>query len=438
MLTELQDKKHSLGSDETFISKKPKVEPTPAGPLFPKNKGRKHNMAHVDELADKYLPKFNPTPFFQSKNDGTVEFCITGTECAKVFAKLQGQGVAIEYDKVSLLAAKLAGATKIKGIPLFYPNQDENIAREDFDRLYAVVNDVPSLNGLLKQGLFALFNQSSDNDPFSPTASTNKFQCFYIPNSPALRVGMKASDFFARTERLNVGMLQRKSPLAYWREDNFRFQLFKKIVEDALDSDIPICSRKVLEKTCTYAGYSCQFRPLALPLQIELLLKLYPTLPQHNWRILDLCGGWCDRLTGALADKRISHCVYVETNEKLIPLARRVNEAYNKHATKVHFLNKPAETLQKSDFQGDGFNPDMKFSMMFTSPPYYDIHDYHGTQTSTRYKIKNNLKESIRAWLQKFMYPFLDRADEFLEPGGFIAINIDDVRDRLGEALLSF
>jgi len=132
-------------------------------------------------------------------------------------------------------------------------------------------------------------------------------------------------------------------------------------------------------------------------------------------KIFDPCGGWGDRMCGALASKH-SQLYYCRDVNPLVFLG------YEAESTA---LNK--ELLKQKDiyFEMRGSEVDSPilttFDTVFTSPPYFQAEKYDGLDQS--WKKYTELED----WLNKFLFKICDNAWSVLDDNGVLCINISDI-----------
>ncbi len=126
--------------------------------------------------------------------------------------------------------------------------------------------------------------------------------------------------------------------------------------------------------------------------------------------ILDPCHGWGGRLTGALlADASLY--VGVDPSDEAHRGVERMAEAFLPYCphSRAEFLLSPFED---ADLGGRTFD----FSL--TSPPYFDVEQYHGEgQAHVRYPKYDK-------WVAGFYRPLIEKTYAALKPGGVFAINV--------------
>jgi len=269
--------------------------------------------------------------------------------------------------------------------PIMPPNDVE--AMEDYQQLI----DFDS-QSLIKTG-----------DWFSRSDfSALKKRPIYIDSS---RVGMKTSDRHHWYARMACDSLNSPSPIRSWYQSKHRATLensafFEKSPKTAL------ALRKYI---------ASQFRPTAAT-------AIYAMFNATS--VYDPCGGWGDRLAGAMAKGIDYHCR--DTNPLVLAGYAAMQQMFP-HKNKVSF-----------EYEGAEINaPQGSYDLVFTSPPYWKAEKYQGEQSShLKYK-------KFDEWLDKFLFTMLDNAWSVLKPNGYMAINISDIygnhtNNRIVAPLLDF
>ena len=133
-------------------------------------------------------------------------------------------------------------------------------------------------------------------------------------------------------------------------------------------------------------------------------------------RVLDFCAGFGGRLLGFWKSK-VKEYTGIDPN-KNIPYEKfinwvRENDNYRKKI--INIIRKPAEDVNYINLG--------KFDLIFTSPPYFNLEIYSDdeNQSSSRYKTYNS-------WINNFLFTVLEKSIETLNKGGYLAINIKNIK----------
>ncbi len=128
-------------------------------------------------------------------------------------------------------------------------------------------------------------------------------------------------------------------------------------------------------------------------------------------KVYDPCGGWGDRLEGALGTDHVTHYHCRDVNPLVFPAYASQKDRYDK-------TNKISMEMVRAE--AGGLNG-MDFDLVFTSPPYYKLERYQGEmQSHLEYK-------GFEEWINGFLFPMLACSWAALRDGGHMAINIADV-----------
>lgn len=203
-------------------------------------------------------------------------------------------------------------------------------------------------------------------------------------------IGNKSSNCFHWQARMSCDSLTAPSPIRAWYDRKLR-----KNIENS------IYYKDSHKSALTMRGYiASQFRPSSAKALYELF---------NAKKIYDPCGGWGDRLSGALAsDCEIYYCR--DVNPIVFSGYALQQQTYQSN-TKCYFEYKGSEI----DCPKENY-----FDFVFTSPPYFKVEKYQGDlQSHKKYK-------KFDEWLEGFLYPMLNNAWLSLSENGVMAINISD------------
>lgn len=129
--------------------------------------------------------------------------------------------------------------------------------------------------------------------------------------------------------------------------------------------------------------------------------------------VLDFSSGWGDRLLGALASNIVYHgvdpnsCLY-KGYEKMIEMFAKDKSKYQIHKTRIEDLDL-----------------DMKFDMVYTSPPYFnlEIYDKNDKKQSSNYYSEDS-------WFKNFLKIAVDKSWSLLNDNGYFCININQLNKK--------
>ena len=216
--------------------------------------------------------------------------------------------------------------------------------------------------------------------------------------------GNDASNFFHYNTRVACDSNNHPSPVRSWFDRKKR-----KTIESSM------FYKEDHRTALTMRGYiAAQFRPSSAK-------ALFATL--NAKRIYDPCGGWGDRLAGAMATPNVEFYFCRDVNPLLFPMYNMQRDFYSRQrqpsildkVTEVNFELRGAEIdCPKEDY----------FDLVFTSPPYFCTEHYQGEDSSW------NKYDKFDAWLHEFLFKLLANAYDSLVDGGIMAINISDCKTK--------
>jgi hypothetical protein len=134
-------------------------------------------------------------------------------------------------------------------------------------------------------------------------------------------------------------------------------------------------------------------------------------------KILDFCAGWGDRLIGALSCQDILECYYgIDPNEDLFKGYSEMIEEFNKsEIAKYNMVCSPFEKW---------YPENLSFDLVFTGPPYFDYEKYGSSGKGQSITSFPTFKE----WVVHFLFYTIEKSWNLLEEGGFMALNVNDVK----------
>jgi hypothetical protein len=216
------------------------------------------------------------------------------------------------------------------------------------------------------------------------------------------KIGNKFLDFFTFEERLNTRT--RKGMNFYEFMDNKEYHA-RPYIRNLL---VYQQNLKVNELTKLYRIYSLHCGSVALfkPLKAKQIYEQFkPTA------VLDPCMGWGGRLLGAVSQK-VPHYIGIDLNVNL-------KEAYQSMVQTLNELTN-LDKLTKVDLHfcdAVGFDySTLKYDMIFTSPPYFNIELYSHTNKKTK-----------QEWVDQFYKPLFQNTFQYLLVGGWMCINVSKV-----------
>lgn len=224
--------------------------------------------------------------------------------------------------------------------------------------------------------------------------------------SQASRLGSKFVDYFTSYERMTTKSRKGINFFDFWSrkselsKKNYVRKLFKYYHSNNPNYPDYLIWWRFFN---LYYGSINQFRPI---IAMNIYYQFKPT------SILDFTMGWGGRLVGACA-LDIPHYIGIDLNKKLETPYKNMIDILKKHSKtdiKVFFKDSLDVDYSKLDYD-----------MVFTSPPYYNIELYSGTN-----------KKSIDEWDEQFYKPIITKTWTHLKTGGHYCLNVpQDVYNRV-------
>jgi len=226
-----------------------------------------------------------------------------------------------------------------------------------------------------------------------------KIGCAAKHQSNKKLTGNRVVDAFTFTERLNTVGTKGISFYDLWksRQTYSRKNYVKKYFAFAKKQHTQTPAKMWYNLYRFYFTSINCFRPLVA---MEYYCRFSPKC------VLDMTAGWGGRLVGACA-LNVPKYIGIDNNAAL-------KEPYHKM---VEFL-KPLTQTEMDVRIEDALKVDysaLKYDMVFTSPPYYNIEQYGDLPTPFETKDK---------WDNHFYRPLFDATYTHLEPGGHYCLNI--------------
>ena len=130
-------------------------------------------------------------------------------------------------------------------------------------------------------------------------------------------------------------------------------------------------------------------------------------------KVLDISAGWSDRLLTAISMDM--DYLGFDPNTKLIPGHEAVISMFG-DPSRHRVIYKPFEDATPEEI-GTGYD------VVLTSPPYFttEIYSEDPTQSVSRYP-------DYVAWMNRFLFPSLQKAWNALKPDGYLALHLSDPR----------
>jgi 1-aminocyclopropane-1-carboxylate deaminase/D-cysteine desulfhydrase-like pyridoxal-dependent ACC family enzyme len=214
--------------------------------------------------------------------------------------------------------------------------------------------------------------------------------------------GNKFVDFFTFAERLETNCSRKKTGgitfWEFWENKSFYMKkaYIKRLIDYMTDKGEKNLDKKIY---ATFKLYFCSvgiFKPV---IAMSVYAKYKPT------SILDFTMGWGGRLVGAAA-LDIPKYTGIDLNKNLEKPYREMEKTLKELGTKtdINLIFKDALQVDYSK---------LDYDMVFTSPPYYNIEIYRGTNKMTE-----------EEWNEKFYKPLFTETYKYLKTGGHYIMNV--------------
>ncbi len=157
-----------------------------------------------------------------------------------------------------------------------------------------------------------------------------------------------------------------------------------------------------------------------------------PMVARHMYqgakRVLDMCGGWGDRLLAMLATDSVTHAVVVDPQPDLHPryqaMRARLRSSMVLHTVVAPFEDLPSPTADPSH----PVNAMMPYDVVFTSPPFLHRESYSSSATQSNMRFP-----TLKRWVSGFLLPMARGAFARLRHGGVLGLAMADYREETGK-----
>lgn len=225
----------------------------------------------------------------------------------------------------------------------------------------------------------------------------NKLENINIKDiKPTTRIGNKFVDYFTFLQRLETTGKSGKSYFEYFEEKN------KNIKKPYIKRMYDYLGKNMNEYKKWYAIFNLYQSSISI-FKPVLAMEIYNKFKPHT--ILDPTMGWGGRLVGACA-LDVPKYIGIDLNKDLEKPYKEMTEKLKELGTKTEI-----KLMFKSALDVDYSK--LKYDMVFTSPPYYNIEIYKGTK-----------KQSKDEWDENFYKPLFEKTYKYLENGGYYILNV--------------
>ena len=223
-----------------------------------------------------------------------------------------------------------------------------------------------------------------------------------IAASAGIQIGNDVVDKFTFIERLNTKGHVGIDFYTFWYNRKYfaKIGYIKKMLDYYRSRNIAEIRKWKYIFNLYFSSISI-FRPV---MAMEVYCKYTPKIA-----ILDPTMGWGGRLIGACA-LNLPKYIGIDANKYLSePYRQMMDFVVNKTETKIEVFFQDALTIDYSQ---------MKYDMVFTSPPYYNIEIYR------RGKGEKDSLEEKEKWNTEFYKPLFQMTWENMQTPGYYCLNI--------------
>ena len=187
----------------------------------------------------------------------------------------------------------------------------------------------------------------------------------------------------------------------YFRKDIYLFIICRALTNEKTFNYIKrikpyLCETEIWNQVFRmYYGSVSIFKPINA-------MKIYTQFKPKC--VLDFTMGWGGRLVGACA-LNIEKYIGVDLNPELERPYQLMSEFLRNHSnTEIELYFTDALKIDYSQ---------LEYDMVFTSPPYYNIETYVGTEKRTK-----------EEWETEFYQPIIEKTYQHLSHGGYYCLNV--------------
>lgn len=210
------------------------------------------------------------------------------------------------------------------------------------------------------------------------------------------------TDFFSEPCRIECTFKFSLSPLKYWIKNK------KLLLDELKKKKLEINNYNVRELMYSKGNKPCNNFRISVCLEVLKLFK------PKKW--LDISAGWGDRLLSALLYTPLEVYCGIDPNPCLHPFYKEMIKKFDPEKRKNCILIK------------DGFEtaqiPDIKFDLVFSSPPFFDLEIYSNNKANSfrKYDKQEN-------WFSSFLIPSLYKSINHLAHNGFLVLYIGESKN---------
>lgn len=206
----------------------------------------------------------------------------------------------------------------------------------------------------------------------------------------------RITDYFTEECRIKCVFKGSKAPLEYWgkNRDSLKTELVKR--------GKPVTDYWLRELMYERNKPCNNFR-------VSVCLEVLRMFKPKRW--LDISAGWGDRLLSALLYDDLQFYCGVDPNPCLHPLYQKMINEFSGLKSNEKYV------LIKDGFETAELPVGVKYDLVFSSPPFFDLEVYSGVESNSYVKYKG-----VEGWFNGFLMPAIYKAVEHLEKGGYLVL----------------
>lgn len=234
------------------------------------------------------------------------------------------------------------------------------------------------------------------------------------------------TDYFTEPCRVKCVFKNRQSPLDYWNKH------YKQLHRELQRQLQHVIKRRGDDKDDKDGGKDdtdsdTRMKPLGYYYREEMYKR---NKPCNNFRIsvclevlrifkprawLDISAGWGDRLLSALLSPTVEIYTACDPNPCLHPYYQEMINTFSKDGNGKE-KNKRITMIQDG-FETAQLPADVKYDLVFSSPPFFDLETYSSAASNSLIKYNTSQK-----WFNGFLMPAIRKAIDYLSSGGYLVL----------------
>jgi hypothetical protein len=214
-----------------------------------------------------------------------------------------------------------------------------------------------------------------------------------------IKIGKHSATYFNDKNRWRASYRSNLSPFDGWTTRDVVYRTVRSLAK----KQVEITEFNYKHDLFNYAPLVSHFSP-------AVAKALYTIF--GGGHVLDMCSGWGDRLSGALACESVLSYTGVDTNTAL-------KDSYADQVSRLGASKKCSFYFEDAGCCSfESMAPAGGFDIAFTSPPYFNLERY--PLMPAHYVFRD--------WVSCFLQPMLNSAMSSLKSGGHLALNVGNFK----------